>query len=150
MSSPPRRRHLTRDTSTTATAPSTTNTASSEPVHQGPQGQKWAPSSGTSYSRVHRTPTAGPSNYLKRPTRPRLPSSSDKDDTPPPAAMVTTCPPTPNTPGNTELTRQTNIGTRNANSWNRLLAILGTWTHPLPPDIVHLRRPPVILPLDDR
>ena len=73
------------DTSTKANAPSTTDTAPSDPDHDGPLGQKRAPSlSGTSYSRVHRTPIAGPSNYPKRPNRPRTPSSSDKDETPPP------------------------------------------------------------------
>ena len=72
-----------RDTSTTATAPSTTDMAPSEPDHGDTQGQKRAPPlSDTSYSRVHQTSTAGPSNCLKRPTRPCLPSSSDEDDTP--------------------------------------------------------------------
>ena len=73
-----------RDTSTTATSLSTNDTAPSEPSYEDPQGQKRVPSSDTSYSQVHRTSTAGPSNYPKRPTRPRLPSSSDEDDAPPP------------------------------------------------------------------
>ena len=71
-------------TSTTATTPSTTDTAPSEPGHEGPQGQKRVPSSDTLYSQAHWTSTAGPSNYPKQPTRPRLPSSSDEEDAPPP------------------------------------------------------------------
>ena len=71
-------------TSTTGTALSTTDTAPSDADPSNYQGQKRAPSSsGTSYSRIHRAITTGPSNYPKQLNRPLEPSSDD-DDQPPP------------------------------------------------------------------
>ena len=75
----------TAPSSTTATLPSTTDTApdtdSGAKDHQGLK--RPVASSDTSYSQEHRTNNAGPSNYPKRPNRPRALISSEEDEPPP-------------------------------------------------------------------